>query len=69
MLDPTMGSGSTAVAAGRLKRKFIGFELDETIFKKAQERVKNEIEPKEKPKKEKKPRKPRKKKSPKSKTI
>jgi DNA modification methylase len=78
VLDPTMGSGSTAVAAGRLKRKFIGFELDETIFKKAQERVKNEIEPKAKPKKDKaktkadsvkKPRKPRKKKSPKSKTI
>jgi site-specific DNA-methyltransferase (adenine-specific) len=39
VLDPTMGSGSTGVACQKLKRKFIGFELDEKIFKTAQKRI------------------------------
>ena len=39
ILDPTMGSGSTGVACNKLKRNFIGFELDETIFKVAEKRV------------------------------
>ena len=41
ILDPTMGSGSTGVACKKLKRNFIGFELDETIFKTAEERISN----------------------------
>ena len=40
ILDPTMGSGSTAVAAIGLKRNFIGYELDPKIFKVAEERIK-----------------------------
>jgi DNA modification methylase len=38
ILDPTMGSGSTGVACKKLNRKFIGFELDETIFNVAKKR-------------------------------
>ena len=39
ILDPTMGSGSTGVACKKLGRKFIGFELDEKIFKVAKNRI------------------------------
>ena len=39
VLDPTMGSGSTGVACKNMNRKFIGIEMDETIFKVAEERV------------------------------
>jgi len=38
VLDPTMGSGSTGVACKKLNRKFIGFEMDEKIFKVAKKR-------------------------------
>tara|TARA_R100001594_G_scaffold144814_1_gene194357 strand:- start:1102 stop:1914 length:813 start_codon:yes stop_codon:yes gene_type:complete len=41
ILDPTMGSGSTGVACVNLNRKFIGFELDETIFETAKQRIKD----------------------------
>jgi len=39
ILDPTMGSGSTGVACKTLKRNFIGYEMDEKIFKVAETRI------------------------------
>lgn len=39
ILDPFMGSGTTAVAAKILKRKFIGFETKQIYYAKAIERV------------------------------
>jgi len=39
ILDPTMGSGSTGISCKELNRKFIGIELDEKIFKTAEERI------------------------------
>jgi len=39
VLDFTMGSGTTGVAAKNLNRKFIGIEMDDKYFKIAQERI------------------------------
>ncbi len=39
ILDPFMGSGSTAVAAHRLQRDYIGFELDGEYYKVATQRL------------------------------
>jgi len=39
VLDPFCGSGTTGVAAGNLKRKFIGYEMDEKSFEVAERRI------------------------------
>ena len=39
VLDPFMGSGSTAVAAKKLKRNFIGFEISKEYCRIAEERL------------------------------
>lgn len=39
VLDPFMGSGSTAVAALKAGRKYIGYEIDSAYIKLAEERV------------------------------
>ena len=39
VLDPFMGSGSSAVASASLGRRFLGFEIDEQYFSIAKERL------------------------------
>jgi site-specific DNA-methyltransferase (adenine-specific) len=41
VLDFTMGSGTTGVAAKNLNRSFIGIELDDGYFEIAKERINN----------------------------
>ncbi|MFP4931861.1 DNA-methyltransferase [Staphylococcus coagulans] len=41
ILDPFLGSGTTAVAAKKLQRKFIGIELEEDFINIAKKRVEN----------------------------
>lgn len=41
VLDPFMGSGTTAIACLNLNRNFIGFELDEGYYNIANERIKS----------------------------
>lgn len=41
IVDPFIGSGTTAIAAINTGRQYIGFELDENYYKIAQERIKN----------------------------
>lgn len=37
-----MGSGTTGVACVKLKRNFIGMEIDDKYFRIAQDRIRNE---------------------------
>ena len=39
ILDPFMGSGTTAVAANELDRNYIGFEIDSNYFEKSLNRI------------------------------
>lgn len=39
VLDPFMGSGTTAVASIREERHFIGFEIDQTYYDKSRQRI------------------------------
>jgi DNA modification methylase len=41
VLDPFMGSGTTGIACVKLKRDFIGIELDGEFYKLAQRRIQN----------------------------
>ena len=41
VLDPFMGSGTTAIAAKKMKRNYIGFELSSDYCKMANERINN----------------------------
>lgn len=44
VLDPFMGSGSSAVSAFKNNRRYIGFEIDEKYYKVAEKRMENERE-------------------------
>lgn len=44
VLDPFMGTGTTAVACEKLKLKSVGFEIDEFYFKQAVENVNKEYD-------------------------
>lgn len=41
IVDPFMGSGTTALACIKEKRQFIGFELNKEYFDLASKRIKN----------------------------
>jgi DNA modification methylase len=43
VLDPFMGSGTTAIVAQKLRRKFIGFDMNKDYIKIANRRIKNEL--------------------------
>lgn len=48
VLDPFMGSGTTAIAARKLKRNFVGFEIDPVSWQIAEDRL-NATHPKSRP--------------------
>ena len=39
ILDPFMGTGTTAIMAKKLDRHFVGIEIDEKYFKAAEKRL------------------------------
>jgi len=44
VLDPFIGSGTTAISCLNTNRNYIGFELDKTYFEVAQKRIKKHLE-------------------------
>lgn len=46
VIDPCAGSGTTLIAAGNLDRRGYGFEVDKGFFKKAEELIEFNIQPK-----------------------
>ena len=46
VLDPFMGSGTTAVAANELDRNYIGFEINSDYYQKSLDRVGTTIQQK-----------------------
>jgi len=46
VLDPFMGSGTTALVASRLGRKYVGIELNPDYIEIAEKRLREELEPK-----------------------
>ena len=47
VLDPFMGSGTTAIAAINTNRNYIGFEMDEEYYKASIERINNHVKDKQ----------------------
>lgn len=43
VLDPFMGAGTTGLVAGKLNRKYIGFELNPDYIKIAETRINKEL--------------------------
>ena len=43
ILDTHVGSGSSLIACHRTNHKYIGFEIDETYYQKAKQRLDDEI--------------------------
>ncbi len=43
ILDPFMGSGTSAIAAIRTRRNYIGFELNEEYYRKSLDRIQREL--------------------------
>ena len=43
IFDPFLGSGTSVIAAAKLNRKGIGFELDQKYEQEIKSRIKNEI--------------------------
>ena len=43
VLDPFMGSGTTAIACIKEKRNYIGFELNKEYFEKSTKRIEQEL--------------------------
>ncbi len=45
VLDPFMGSGTTAIASIRTGRSFVGYEIDQNYAKVAENRIQREVKP------------------------
>ena len=43
ILDPFLGSGTTAIAAKLLERNFVGYEIEEEYIQIAKNRLKKEV--------------------------